>query len=279
MSVDLHLHSTVSDGVLTPADLVRQAAAAGLRIIALTDHDSTDGLGEAQEAARAHPRLVLIPGVEFSTDVAQGEVHILGYFIQVQAPGLQAALASFRDDRVGRARRMVERLAALGMPLQWERVLEIAGEGSIGRPHIAQALVEAGHVPSVRAAFDRLLGRNGPAYVERAKMLPSEAIALVLRAGGLAVLAHPRESPDLDRLVPELAAAGLAGMEVYYGLYPPEERARLLALARRYDLLPTGGSDYHGPGLAAECPLGGAEVPLAVGEALLARRSGQHRGR
>lgn len=275
MSVDLHTHSTISDGVLAPGELVDQAAAAGVRIMALTDHDSTDGVAEAARAARGHAGFTLIPGIELSTDVPQGEVHVLGYFIDIEDRQLQSTLVSFRNDREGRARRMVERLADLGMPVRWERVLQIAGEGSIGRPHVAQALVEAGHVGSVREAFDRYIGRNGPAYVERARMAPAEAIALIRRFGGLAALAHPRESPNLDTLLPELVVAGLAGMEVYYGLYPPLERDVLLSLCRRHGILPTGGSDYHGPGLAAECPLGGANVPLAVGEALLARRPQQ----
>jgi predicted metal-dependent phosphoesterase TrpH len=269
---DLHLHSTVSDGVLTPTELVHQAAAAGVKIMALTDHDSTDGLAEAQRAARQHPDLVLIPGIELSTDVPQGEVHVLGYFIDMEDPGLQQVLASFRDDRLGRARRMVEKLAELRMPLDWDRVLAIAGEGAIGRPHIAEAMVERGYVSSIKEAFDRYIGNSGPAYAERRKMTPAEAIVLIRRFGGVPCLAHPRETPNVADLLPELVKAGLMAMEVYYGLYPPEERNRYLTLCREHGLLPLGGSDYHGPGRAAECPLGDANTPLEAGERLLALR-------
>ncbi len=246
---DLHTHSAYSDGVLTPRQLVDYAYSRGVRILALTDHDITDGIPEALEAARAYPDLLLIPGIEMSTDVPGNEVHILGYFIDWQDADFQEVLARLRDSRVDRARRMVEKLARLGAPVSWERVLELAGEGAVGRPHIAQALVEAGHVSSVNEAFERFLGRNAPAYVEREKMTPPEVVELLGRVGGLAVLAHPRElEPDLDRLLPELRAAGLVGMEVYYQDYTPEEIERLLDWARRFDLLPLGGSDYHGLG-------------------------------
>ncbi|MDP7618769.1 MAG: PHP domain-containing protein, partial [Dehalococcoidia bacterium] len=142
MSADLHLHSTVSDGLLTPAELVHQAAAAGVRIMALTDHDATDGLQEAEAAVKDHPDLVLIPGIELSTDVAGGEVHVLGYFVNIADPELQTLLGSFREDRVGRAKTILEKLAELNLPLEWDRVQEIAGDGAIGRPHLAEAMVE-----------------------------------------------------------------------------------------------------------------------------------------
>ena len=270
MSADLHLHSTISDGLLAPSELVHQAAEAGVQIMALTDHDATDGIAEAMEAAQDHPGLVVIPGIELSTDVPAGEVHMLGYFINVDSRELQETLASFRKDRVGRAQDMVERLVALNMPLDWERVQEIAGEGAIGRPHIAEALLERGYVTSIKDAFDRFIGRSGPAYAERRKMAPIEAIALIRRHGGAASMAHPRETPEVEKLLPELVAAGLTGMEVYYGLYPEDERQRLLDVCERFGLLPTGGSDYHGPGRAAECPLGESNTPLEIGERLLA---------
>ena len=272
MSADLHLHSTVSDGLLTPAELVHQAAAAGVRILALTDHDATDGLQEAEAAVKVHPDLVLIPGIELSTDVAGGEVHVLGYFVNIADPELQTLLGSFREDRVGRAKTILEKLAELNLPLEWDRVQEIAGDGAIGRPHLAEAMVERGYVETIRAAFDRYLGRSGSAYSERQKLTPTEAIEIIRRFGGVSVLAHPREAPDLDALLPSLKEAGLLGMEVHYGLYPDHERAGFAALAYRHRLLPLGGSDYHGPGRAAECPLGGSRTPIEAGEALLALR-------
>ena len=270
MSSDLHTHSTISDGILPPAELVHQAAAAGVTYLALTDHDSTEGLAEAQQAAEQHPGLTLIPGIEISTDVPEGEAHILGYLFDTENADLQATLASFRDDRVGRAMRMVENLANLGVPVAWERVVEIAGDGAIGRPHIAQALMEAGHVPSIREAFDRYISNDGPAYSGRRKMLPEEAFNLIRQYGGLPVLAHPDETPRVESLLPGWVEAGLAGMEVYYGLYSDELRARLKSLADKHGLLALGGSDYHGPGRAAECPLGGSNTPPEAGESLLA---------
>lgn len=277
MSSDLHTHSTVSDGILPPAELVHQAAAAGVAYLALTDHDSTDGLAEAREAAEQRPGLTLIPGIEISTDVPEGEAHILGYLFDTDNADLQATLASFRDDRVGRAMRMVENLGNLGVPVSWERVMEIAGDGAIGRPHIAQALMEAGHVPSIREAFDRYISNDGPAYAGRRKMLPEEAFRLIRQYGGVPVLAHPDETPEVESRLPEWVQAGLAGMEVYYGRYSDELRTRLKALADEHGLLALGGSDYHGPGRAAECPLGGSNTPLEAGESLLALQSALRR--
>ncbi len=270
MTSDLHLHSTVSDGLLSPTDLVHQTAAASVRIMALTDHDATNGIAEAEAAAQDHPGLTFIPGIELSTNVANGEVHILGYFLNVADPELQRILAGFREDRIGRTRRMLDKLAELGVPLSWERVQEIAGDGAIGRPHVAEAMLERGYVDTIREAFDRYLGRSGPAYVERNKLLPTEAIEIIRRFGGVSALAHPREAPDLETLLPTLTEAGLTGMEVHYGLYPDDERAHFAALADAHRLLALGGSDYHGPGRAAECPLGGSRTPLQSGEVLLA---------
>ncbi len=268
---DLHTHSTYSDGVLTPKQLVDYAYSRGVRILALTDHDITDGIPEALEAARAYPDMLLIPGIEMSTDVPGNEVHVLGYFIDWQDAEFQRVLARLRDSRVDRARRMVERLAELGVPVSWERVRELAGEGAVGRPHIAQALVEAGHVSSVNEAFELYLGRNRPAYVEREKMTPAEVVQLLRKVGGLAVLAHPRElEGQLDQLLPELKAAGLVGMEVYYQDYTPEEIQRLLAWARRFDLLPLGGSDYHGLGGPQQREPGDIPLPDEPVQQLLA---------
>jgi len=246
---DLHTHSTYSDGVLTPRQLVDYAYSRGVRILALTDHDITDGIPEALEAARAYPDLLLIPGIEMSTDVPGNEVHVLGYFIDWQDADFQRELARLRDSRLHRGRRMVEKLAQLGVHISWERVLQIAGDGAVGRPHIAQAMVEAGYVRDVNEAFQRYLGRNGPAYVEREKLSPVEVVQLLQKVGGLAVLAHPRElMEELERLLPPLKEAGLVGMEVYYQDYTPEEMEALLEWARRFELLPLGGSDYHGLG-------------------------------
>lgn len=270
--VDLHTHSTASDGALTPAALVELAGARGVRVLGLTDHDTTAGLAAARTAA-GRLGLRLIPGVELSTHVEAGEVHILGYFVDPAHPDLVAALARFQEARGDRARRIVERLGAAGVPIAHERVLAFAGGGSIGRPHVARALIEAGHATSIGDAFERYLTRGRPGYVERYRLAPPDAVRLVRAAGGVPVLAHPHSAADLAALLPELVAAGLGGLECYYGDYDEARKGALLALAARHDLVPTGGTDFHGPGIHQR-PLGGTPVPLASVAALEARRAG-----
>ena len=270
---DLHLHTTCSDGTLSPAEIVRRAAAAGLEVIAITDHDTVDGLPEAIEAARAFPGLQIIPGVELSTDIPRSEVHILGYFMDYQKPEWLATMSRFQESRVGRAEAMVARLAELGLPLAWDRVRALAGGASIGRPHIAQALLEAGHTTSIQEAFEKYIGRNGPAYADRDKMSPVEAIQLIRDYGGCAVLAHPGdlgEFADVEGLLSQLKAAGLAGIEAYYGSYPDKKVALFLGLARKYGLIPCGGTDFHGLGSTYEGILGLRPAPLSSVERLRA---------
>jgi predicted metal-dependent phosphoesterase TrpH len=247
---DLHLHSTISDGRLTPTQLVDLAYKNGVRIMSLTDHDIIDGLPEAFEAAAKHPGLTLIPGIEMSTDVPGNEVHILGHFIDWQDRGFRHTLTRLQESRLGRARKMVDKLVALGKPVEWDRVQSFA-EGAVGRPHIALALVEAGHCATVNEAFDLYLSRNGPAYVERERLDPEEVVELIRGVGGLATLAHPRElnaAGGLDLLLERLRMAGLTGMEAYYQDYTPEEVEMFREMAERFGLIPLGGSDYHGLG-------------------------------
>jgi hypothetical protein len=267
---DLHCHTTFSDGSLTPTQLVARAVQRGLEVMALTDHDCTDGLPEALEAASRYPGFLLIPGIELSTDVPQNEVHVLGYFIDWQSPTFQERLSHLRLSRLNRGEAMVGKLRGLGIDLSWERVQEIAGDGAVGRPHIALAMIESGHIKTLDEAFEKYLGRNGPAYVEREKMTPAEAVELITGVGGLPVLAHPGQLQDLDRFLEELKEAGLLGMEVYYQDYGPGDVERLLAAARRQDLLPLGGSDYHGLGTARERDLGDIPLPFEPVEQLIA---------
>ncbi|GIW08313.1 MAG: phosphatase [Dehalococcoidia bacterium] len=267
--VDLHLHTTASDGALGPEELVRRCAEAGVRVMAVTDHDSTESVRAAMAAA-APLGITVIPGTELNTDVADGEVHILGYFVDLDSVRFQEALLALRDSRVGRAKAMIAKLEALGMPITFERVRSLAGDGAIGRPHIAQALVEAGHVASMAEAFDRLLGRNGPAYAEGMRLSPGEAVRLIREAGGFPVLAHPSYVRNPEETVAALAPQGLAGVEVFYRDYSAQERERFAALARRYGLLLTGGSDFHGTGNWPEDGPGTVEVPWTVAEALFA---------
>ena len=243
---DFHCHSSRSDGTRSPSQVVDLAAARGVRVLALTDHDTLDGLPEAREAASRHAGMMLIPGVELSCDVPGTEVHMLGLFVDEANEHFQSALARMRTARLDRAERIVSALSDLGAPIEWARVQEIAGDASVGRPHIARALVEAGHVESFNAAFDSFLARNSPAYVERMRLEPAEAIELITDAGGLAVFAHPPFTEGYESIAAELAEAGLFGMEVYYRAFPPEQVASLHTLAEQLGLVSLGGSDYHG---------------------------------
>ena len=266
--VDLHLHTTASDGRLTPRELIDLVAKRGLNTIAMTDHDSTEGLGEALDQARTYPQLRVIPGIELSTDVPGDEIHVLAYFIQYADAQLQKTLHKFRMGRVQRAETMVEKLRQLGVEIAWERVQEIAGDGAVGRPHIALAMVERGYIARVEDAFSKYIGRNGPAYAEREKMTPQEAVGLIRDWGGVAVLAHPAEISDLESTLKSLKTAGLVGMEVYYARYPEERILELADVAARHGLLPCGGSDYHGLGNPEEPLPGSMGPPLKVVERL-----------
>lgn len=266
MRIDLHTHTTASDGLLAPQALVGEARARGVGLLAITDHDTTAGLEEALAAGKAED-VEVWPAVELSCDMAVGEVHILGYFVHWRLEWFQTLLHRLREGRERRAERMVERLAALGAPVAFSLVEALARGGTIGRPHVARALVEAGHVKSVSEAFDRYIGRHGPAYVERLKVTPAQAVEVVRAAGGLAVLAHPGWGVP-DDLIPELVTAGLDGVEVYYPDHVPAQVERYAALARRHGLLVTGGTDFHGNSLATGVPVGSQYVPEAVIEPL-----------
>ena len=267
---DFHTHSTFSDGVLTPTELIELAYRRGVRVMALTDHDTTEGLPEALAAAARHSDLTLIPGIEMSTDIPGNEVHILGHFIDWRDEELERRLVGLRESRLGRARKMVERMAELGKPVAWERVESLAGEGAVGRPHIARALVEAGHVATVNEAFDRYLSRNGPAYVERERLSPIEVVEMLIDAKGLPTLAHPRDLDSLEDLLGQLKAAGLVGMEVYYQDYAAGVEERLRRLAEKVGLIPLGGSDYHGMGGPQQREPGDITLPDEPVERLLA---------
>jgi predicted metal-dependent phosphoesterase TrpH len=239
--------------------------------MAITDHDTVAGVAEAQATGRACGVEVLA-GVEINTDVPGAEVHVLGYFVDPAHAELNEELARIREGRVGRAKKMAEVLTGMGAPIRFERILEIAGEGSVGRPHVAQALLEAGHISSYSEAFSKYIGRDSPAYVERMKFSPAEACALIRRAGGLPALAHPvhfdrwgkiKTRFDEGSVLPDMLDAGLAGLEVYYTGYDAVTIEQLLDKARRYGLLATGGTDFHGI-RPSEPDLGGVYVPMKV---------------
>ncbi|MFR0358084.1 PHP domain-containing protein [Streptomyces sediminimaris] len=249
MRIDLHAHSTASDGTDTPAELVRNAASAGLDVVALTDHDSTRGYAEA--IAALPEGLTLVTGAELSCRVDGVSMHMLAYLFDPEEPALLAERELVRDDRVPRAQAMVDRLNALGVPVTWEQVRRIAGDGSVGRPHVASALVELGVVPTVSDAFtEDWLADGGRAFVEKHETDPFEAIRLVKAAGGVTVFAHPAAAKR-GRTVPEsaiaeMAAAGLDGIEVDHMDHDERARARLRDLAKELGVLTTGSSDYHG---------------------------------
>ena len=266
--VDLHLHTTASDGRRSPRELVRFVADLGLKQISISDHDTTEGLAEAFQEAEQHTGLRIIPGIELSTDIPGDEIHMLGYFIQYHDEPFQEILRRFRRGRVDRARQMVEKLVALGIQLDWERVQEIAGDGAVGRPHIALALVERGYCKEPKDAFPEYLGRNGAAYVERTKLTPAEAIQMLLKVGGVPVLAHPAYLSDLETQVAELKAAGLLGMEVFYAKFDTDKIEYLKDLACEYNLIPCGGSDFHGLGATDDALPGSMGPPLSTVERL-----------
>lgn len=266
---DLHIHSTASDGRYSPAEIVRMAVSAGLTIIALTDHDTVDGLIPALEAAREFPELTVIPAVELSTDTSSGEIHVLGYFIDYTNQEFRSSLERMRNSRANRAEKMVAKLKELGCNIELERIKEIAGNGALGRAHIAQVLLEKGYVTSFKEAFTKYLGHDCPAYVGREKLTPTEAVQLVQEANGLPVLAHPFTSLNPEAVAKELKTVGLVGMEVYYAGYLPTEVSVLLNLAQKYDLIPTGGTDYHGIDAASEITIGGTDVPIHFVEKLI----------
>lgn len=266
---DFHLHSTASDGVHSPTWVMETAAARGVRSVSLTDHDSTDGLAEATRAA-ARLGLRLVPGIELSTDLGPADVHLLAYGIDVSSPPLQEFLLWQRNGRLDRVRKIVQILEENGMPIAVERVFEIAGEATVGRPHVARALVEAGHVASVQEAFDLWLGNGKPADVNREKLAPQDAIRTIHENGGLCFIAHPIFiGENYPEVVEQLAAWGADGIETYYKNYDAATIAVHEGLASRLGLAKSGGSDYHGLGNPDDREIG--DIPFTgeqVGEFL-----------
>jgi predicted metal-dependent phosphoesterase TrpH len=249
MRADLHSHSCVSDGTEPPADVMERAAAAGLDVIALTDHDTVAGHAEA--AAALPHGLTLLPGMELSCRLEGHSVHVLAYLFDPRNDELAGEMAEIRASRLDRARAMVSKLAALGVPITWDQVSEIAAGGVVGRPHIARALVEAGALPTFGDAFGpEWIGPGGRAYVSRYALDPARAVGLVSAAGGVTVLAHPRGSARgwliPDEVIEELAAEGLTGIEVNHPQHDAKARAALGELASRLGLVASGGSDDHG---------------------------------
>ncbi|ADL11770.1 PHP domain-containing protein [Acetohalobium arabaticum] len=258
-NVDLHLHTTASDGSYTPEELVEKAVGMGLETIAVTDHDTVGGVAPALTAAK-EVDLEVIPGVEFTTYVGQEEVHILGYYFDYLDQNFLMELTKLKEARENRGKKIVEKLNKLGLELEWKSVIEVAGSGAVGRPHIARALVNEGYVADVSAAFEDYLGDRGPAYVPKTQLTPQDAIEAINEAGGVAVLAHPGHL-STNELIVEIIEAGIDGIEAYYSGHDEEETKQYIKLANRYDLIITGGSDCHGPKIKEGILLGTVDIP------------------
>ena len=256
MPADLHIHSTASDGRLTPEEIVSQASVAGLSAIALTDHDTVDGIQAALHSAGSSG-LEVITGIEFNTELEGAEIHILGYYLTLGVD-LAKTLAILRAARENRVKVIISRLNQLGIRLDYERLKQVAGKATMGRPHIALALQESGYTNSVGEAFERYLAKGKPAYVPHHRMDPFMAIETVLKAEGIPVLAHPGLAKK-DELIPEFIDRGLLGIEVFYPFHTPGDVARYQKICLDQDLIMTGGTDCHGPGLKYP-PLGTVTV-------------------
>ncbi len=247
--VDMHVHSSASDGTFSPSALLQEAKKAGLSAMALTDHDTMDGIAQAAACAK-EIGIELIAGVEFSTDYLEQEIHVLGYYLSEEYPKLKNKLEEFRDFRVTRNERMVERLTQEGFSITMEQLKKRAPDSVITRAHVAKHLVETGQVADIPTVFAKYIGENCCCYIQRPKITPVEAVRLIIEAGGLAVLAHPvlykLTDAELRQMIQEMKDAGMCGIEAIYSENTPEDEARFLALADSFGLLVSGGSDFHG---------------------------------
>ena len=270
--IDLHSHTTASDGQHAPSELLALAHAAGVSCLAVTDHDTVAGLAEARTAADALG-IRLVPGIELSAFHARREVHVLGHYIDPDNGPLARFSERLRDERRDRMLRMVEKMRGLGFPVSMEGVLGIAGDANLGRPHLARLMVELGYCTSTQDAFDRFLGDGGPGWVDRYRLPADEAIALIRQAGGIATLAPPGVSKMERGDIAALAKVGLGGLEVYHSDHNPSVREKYLRIATELDLIPTAGSDFHGEKVAPGRKLGSASMPRASFEEL-SRRAG-----
>jgi hypothetical protein len=277
--VDLHLHTTASDGVRSPSNLVNYAKEKGLQAIAITDHDTIEGLEEAMAEGRGI-NLEVIPGIEISAEYSPGSMHLLGYFLDIHHPLLNERLAYLQKARAERNPKIVEGLNRLGIKVTYEDVIKASGGGQVGRPHFAQVLLERGYVRSIQEAFERFLKKGAPAYHDKFRFKAEEAIHFIQEASGVAVIGHPNTLgangvSELDALLSQLVKEGLKGIEVYYPEHSPAEVATYKFLAEKYGLVMTGGTDYHGiegNNLEVGVGRGNMKLPYSMVEALKAAR-------
>ncbi|HSB10023.1 MAG TPA: PHP domain-containing protein [Blastocatellia bacterium] len=276
--IDLHTHTTQSDGSATPEELIAMASAKRARAVAITDHDTVAALTSARVAAERFD-IEFVAGIEISAEYSPGTMHVLGYYIDEQSASLSEKLNELRRAREKRNPEIASRLRALGVDINYEEVAELAGNEVVGRPHFARLMVERSYARSIQDAFDRFLKKGAPAYVEKARLSPRESIALIRAAGGVAVLAHPYQLglssyEGVDTIVAELVGFGLEGIEALYSRHNPAQRAAYAEIASRYRLLVTGGSDFHGaykPDIDLVTGLGDLQVPYALLEEVKAR--------
>ena len=275
MHIDLHIHTTASDGSLTPSQVVCYAKEKGLKAIAITDHDTIHGNEEAIKEGISKG-IEVIPGVEISVDYSPGTMHMLGYFITTEDPILNEKLTLLQDSRADRNPRIIEKLNKLGLSLTYDEVVQVSGGGQVGRPHMAQVLMEKGYTKSIKEAFDKYLGKGAPAYLDKFRLSAVDAITMITDAGGIPVLAHPftlhlKSSDELDALVRNLVNQGLQGLEVYYSEHNERTTSSYKLLAKRYNLAITGGSDFHGKnikGIDLGTGRGNLKIPYTVFENL-----------
>jgi predicted metal-dependent phosphoesterase TrpH len=272
--IDLHTHSTASDGSYSPADLIRYAKTKGIRALALTDHDCVDGLQEAMAVGK-EIGVEVIPGVELSAEFPNGTMHILGLFVNPSDSVFLQRLATLQKARSQRNPKIIEKLRDMGIKITYEEVTASSGGGQVGRPHFARVLMKKGYVRTISEAFEKYLKNGGPAYVEKERFSPEECITLIHKAGGVAVLAHPftlyLSVEELDRLLEQLTPTGLDGVEAYYSVHTPEQTAQYEQLVRKWGLVATGGSDFHGeykPKIDLGVGTGSLQVPYSVLEEL-----------
>ncbi|PWK15503.1 PHP domain-containing protein [Tumebacillus permanentifrigoris] len=265
---DLHAHTTASDGTFAPRELVELAKKNGLAAVAITDHDTTDGLAEAEATGR-ELGVEVVPGIELSTVFEGKEVHVLGYFYDPEHPELLRLTRMMRDDRINRMDKMIARLQEAGLDITREEV-QAEAQGAIGRPHFARVLMKKGYVSTMPEAFDKYLTYGKPGYVARIKVAPEEAVRVILAAGGVPVVAHPGLL-DKDYLFDSLVPAGLIGLEAFHPDHSEEKRRHYQALAAQHGLLATGGSDFHGAGAEHRGELGSVNVPLDIVRQLQAK--------
>jgi len=283
-TVDLHTHTTYSDGSATPEELIALASAKRARAVAVTDHDTVAAIVEARIAAKRFG-IEFVAGIEISAEYSPGTMHVLGYCIDHESVTLEAKLEELKKARAERNPQIADRLRSLGFDISYDEVVQLARNQVVGRPHFARLMIEKGYVTSIQEAFDRFLKKDAAAYVAKARLSPAESIALIHEAGGVAVLAHPYQLKlpsyeEVDELVGELAALGLDGVEAVYSRHSVSERASYAEIAARHGLLVTGGSDFHGsykPDISIVTGLGDLDVPYQLLELLKARAAARSR--